>query len=108
MTEHDGETSDRPDPHLVADNTGLTAHNLGKRFKKRPVLRNVSLTLQRGEAVGLLGPNGAGKTTCFYIITGLSFIRSSNRKAKINVRLMRYFYQCYFHVKPLPLSPLQA
>jgi lipopolysaccharide export system ATP-binding protein len=71
LTEHDGETSDRPDPHLVADNTGLTAHNLGKRFKKRPVLRNVSLTLQRGEAVGLLGPNGAGKTTCFYIITGL-------------------------------------
>ena len=36
-----------------------------------PVLRDVSLIVQRGEAVGLLGPNGAGKTTCFYIITGL-------------------------------------
>ncbi len=58
-------------PRLVADNRGLAAYNLGKRFKKRPVLRDVNLTLQRGEAIGLLGPNGAGKTTCFYIITGL-------------------------------------
>jgi lipopolysaccharide export system ATP-binding protein len=58
-------------PRLVADNRGLAAHNLGKRFKKRPVVRGVSLTVQRGEAVGLLGPNGAGKTTCFYLITGL-------------------------------------
>jgi lipopolysaccharide export system ATP-binding protein len=58
-------------PRLVADNRGLAAHNIGKRFKKRPVVRDVNLTVQRGEAVGLLGPNGAGKTTCFYIITGL-------------------------------------
>ena len=58
-------------PALVADNTGLMAVNVGKSFKKRPVLRGVTITLQRGEAVGLLGPNGAGKTTCFYIITGL-------------------------------------
>ena len=58
-------------PRLVASNSGLIAQGLGKRFKKRPVLRGVSLSVQRGEAVGLLGPNGAGKTTCFYIITGL-------------------------------------
>ena len=58
-------------PALVADNVGLAATNIGKSFKKRPVLRGVSLALQRGEAVGLLGPNGAGKTTCFYMITGL-------------------------------------
>jgi lipopolysaccharide export system ATP-binding protein len=58
-------------PQLVADNTGLAAQNLGKSFKKRPVLRAVNVSVQRGEAVGLLGPNGAGKTTCFYIITGL-------------------------------------
>ncbi len=58
-------------PRLVANNTGLVASNLGKQFKKRPVLRDVSIAVQRGEAVGLLGPNGAGKTTCFYIITGL-------------------------------------
>ena len=58
-------------PRLVTDNVGLMAVNIGKSFKKRPVLRGVTLALQRGEAVGLLGPNGAGKTTCFYIVTGL-------------------------------------
>lgn len=46
-------------------------HHLVKRYKRRPVLRDVSISVKRGEAVGLLGPNGAGKTTCFYIITGL-------------------------------------
>lgn len=58
-------------PRLVAENQGLVADNLGKSFKKRPVVRGVSLSIQRGEVVGLLGPNGAGKTTCFYMITGL-------------------------------------
>ena len=58
-------------PRLVTHNRGLVAKNMGKRFKKRPVVRGVSITLQRGEVVGLLGPNGAGKTTCFYMITGL-------------------------------------
>ncbi len=58
-------------PRLVSEKSGLVAENLGKRFKNRPVLRGVSLTLGRGEVVGLLGPNGAGKTTCFYIMTGL-------------------------------------
>ena len=56
---------------LISDNPGLVAENLGKEFRKRPVLRDVSLSVRRGEAVGLLGPNGAGKTTCFYLITGL-------------------------------------
>ncbi len=58
-------------PRLVAENDGLVAVNIGKSFKKRPVLRGVTLAVQRGEAVGLLGPNGAGKTTCFYVVTGL-------------------------------------
>src|SRR3546814_11617860 len=58
-------------PHLVTDNTGLMVVNIGKSFKKRPVLRGVTLALERGEAVGLLGPNGAGKNTSFYIVTGL-------------------------------------
>jgi lipopolysaccharide export system ATP-binding protein len=68
-------------PRLVADNAprpgrglpgrGLLGQGLGKSFKRRPVLRGVDVSVERGEVVGLLGPNGAGKTTCFYIITGL-------------------------------------
>ena len=50
---------------------GLSAQFLVKSYKKRPVVRNVSVSVRRGEAVGLLGPNGAGKTTLFYMITGL-------------------------------------
>ena len=50
---------------------GLTAHMLAKSYRNRPVVRNVSVSVRRGEAVGLLGPNGAGKTTVFYMITGL-------------------------------------
>ena len=49
----------------------LSVENLGKQYESRPVVRGVSLSIQRGEVIGLLGPNGAGKTTCFYIITGL-------------------------------------
>jgi len=60
-----------PALRVVADNPGLVAHKIGKRYKGRPVVREVTLGVQRGEAVGLLGPNGAGKTTCFYMITGL-------------------------------------
>jgi lipopolysaccharide export system ATP-binding protein len=56
---------------VIESQGGLVASGLGKTFKKRPVVRNVSLTLKRGEAVGLLGPNGAGKTTTFYMIVGL-------------------------------------
>ena len=50
---------------------GLVVEGLRKSYKRRPVVRDVSLTVKRGEAVGLLGPNGAGKTTVFYMITGL-------------------------------------
>ena len=49
---------------------GLVAVGLGKTYKGRPVGKNVSLNVRRGEAVGLLGPNGAGKTTTFYMIVG--------------------------------------
>ena len=49
----------------------LKASNLLKSYKKRPVIRDVSLTVESGAIVGLLGPNGAGKTTCFYMIVGL-------------------------------------
>ena len=56
---------------MVDEPRGLIALGIGKSFDKRRVVRNVSLKLQRGEAVGLLGPNGAGKTTTFYMITGM-------------------------------------
>lgn len=49
----------------------LEAKNLAKSYKKRPVVRDVSLSVEKGQIVGLLGPNGAGKTTCFYMIVGL-------------------------------------
>ena len=62
---------ERKGPQLVAESTGLKVNSVGKSFKRRPVVRNVSLHLRRNEVVGLLGPNGAGKTTCFYMITGL-------------------------------------
>jgi lipopolysaccharide export system ATP-binding protein len=49
----------------------LVVDNVQKAYKKRTVVRGVSLAVGRGESVGLLGPNGAGKTTVFYMITGL-------------------------------------
>jgi len=49
----------------------LSAHGVMKSFKQRQVVKGVSLSVGKGEAVGLLGPNGAGKTTVFYMITGL-------------------------------------
>ena len=60
---------------MIKNQTNETAEleifNIGKKYKKRTVLKNVSLHVKKGEAVGLLGPNGAGKTTCFYCVTGL-------------------------------------
>lgn len=58
-------------PRIKEVPKGLTAVHLSKSYKKRPVLRDISMNVQRGEAVALLGPNGAGKTTSFYIMTGL-------------------------------------
>ncbi len=65
------QNTDSNKPRLVTTHNGLEVEHIGKRYSGRPVVRDVSLRLQRGEAVGLLGPNGAGKTTCFYMITGL-------------------------------------
>ena len=57
----------RPEPSTSV----LRAEGLMKRYRKRTVVSDVSLTVESGEVVGLLGPNGAGKTTCFYMILGL-------------------------------------
>ena len=61
----------RPDLQIEDGSGGLRVASLGKSYKKRPVLRDVNMVLNRSEVVALLGPNGAGKTTCFYAIAGL-------------------------------------
>lgn len=62
---------DNPEFSLTDGKTGLQVIGLRKSYRKRPVIRDVSLELKRGEIVALLGPNGSGKTTCFYSIAGL-------------------------------------
>ena len=54
-----------------AETQGLSAIRIGKSYRGRAVVKDVSVFVRRGEVVGLLGPNGAGKTTSFYMITGL-------------------------------------
>jgi lipopolysaccharide export system ATP-binding protein len=51
--------------------SGLVAQGLVKSYRRRRVVDDISLTIERGEVVGLLGPNGAGKTTTFYLLVGL-------------------------------------
>ncbi|MFV0384311.1 LPS export ABC transporter ATP-binding protein [Paracoccus sp. (in: a-proteobacteria)] len=59
----------RQTPEIPA--RGLVVVGLRKSYRKRPVIHDVSVNLQRGEVVALLGPNGSGKTTCFYCIAGM-------------------------------------
>ncbi len=60
-----------PDLSVAGGAAGLKVVSLRKSYRKRPVIRDVSMELGRGEVVALLGPNGSGKTTCFYCIAGL-------------------------------------
>jgi lipopolysaccharide export system ATP-binding protein len=60
-----------PDLTVTQGDAGLHVRNLRKSYKKRLVIRDFSMQLNRGEVVALLGPNGSGKTTCFYCIAGL-------------------------------------
>ena len=67
----------------------LVGDNLVKRYRKRTVVKGVSLKLSRGEVVGLLGPNGAGKTTTFYMIVGM--IKPNGGKVLLNdVEITKY------------------
>lgn len=61
----------RPDLIVTEGSSGLRVSNLRKSYRKRVVIRDVTMTLDRGEVVALLGPNGSGKTTSFYTIAGL-------------------------------------
>jgi lipopolysaccharide export system ATP-binding protein len=56
---------------MVDTSSCLEARNLAKSYGSRKVVKDVSLSIRKGEVVGLLGPNGAGKTTSFYMIVGL-------------------------------------
>ncbi|MFZ2122871.1 MAG: LPS export ABC transporter ATP-binding protein [Rhodoferax sp.] len=60
-----------PPPDVAPPESRLEAHHLQKFYGSRKVVKDVSLTVRKGEVVGLLGPNGAGKTTSFYMIVGL-------------------------------------
>lgn len=63
--------TERPELKVTDGGQGLVVEKLRKGYRKRPVIRDVSLQLARGEVVALLGPNGSGKTTSFYCIAGL-------------------------------------
>ncbi|MGR3563390.1 MAG: LPS export ABC transporter ATP-binding protein [Heliomarina sp.] len=63
----------RPTLVTSSDTTGLQISHLRKSYRKKMVIRDVTMSLHRGEVVALLGPNGSGKTTSFYAIAGLVF-----------------------------------
>lgn len=58
-----------PAPEPLPDT--LTALGVHKSYRRRMVVKNISIQVRKGEIVGLLGPNGAGKTTTFYMIVGI-------------------------------------
>ena len=62
--------------------SGLSVQVLRKSYKKRLIIRDVSLSVKKGEAVALLGPNGSGKTTTFYAIAGL--VQAEGGQVSIN------------------------
>tara|TARA_B100001013_G_scaffold340221_1_gene263181 strand:- start:182 stop:934 length:753 start_codon:yes stop_codon:yes gene_type:complete len=63
-------------------NKGLSLNKITKSIKKKPIIRNISINVQKGQIIGLLGPNGAGKTTAFHILVGL--IRPDSGEVLLN------------------------
>ncbi|MBI5326411.1 MAG: LPS export ABC transporter ATP-binding protein [Ignavibacteriae bacterium] len=85
------------------ESSTLKAHNLVKRFKKRTVVKEVTLSLEQGEVVGLLGPNGAGKTTTFYMIVGM--IKPNDGEVEldnINITSKAMFKRSHLGISYLP------
>ena len=68
--------------------TRLEVTDLGKSYKRRVVVKSVSMHVKGGEIVGLLGPNGAGKTTCFYMIVGL--IKNDSGSIRLNEKTISH------------------
>lgn len=66
----------------------LEVTELGKSYKRRVVVKSVSMHIKGGEIVGLLGPNGAGKTTCFYMIVGL--IENDSGSIRLNQKTISH------------------
>ena len=64
-------SENRNKPELAASNTGLKIEHIRQSLSKKPIVRDVSINVERGKAIGLLGQNGAGKTTTFYMTMGL-------------------------------------
>lgn len=99
--------TDEAAPRPRLDQTGwLVAHSLAKSFGRRSVVRDVSLAVRRGEAVGLLGPNGAGKTTVFTMIMGL--VRPDAGKIMIDGQLITHlplFQRGQLGIGYLPQEP---
>jgi lipopolysaccharide export system ATP-binding protein len=72
----------------MSTNNLLEVSNLAKAYKRRTVVKSVSMHIQGGEIIGLLGPNGAGKTTCFYMIVGL--IENDSGEIRLNGQLISH------------------
>ena len=85
----------------------LNAKGLHKRYGKRMVVRDVDVSLERGEIVGLLGPNGAGKTTSFYMITGM--VKPTDGQVfldEVEITNDAMYKRCLLYTSPSPRDGL--
>ena len=79
----------RPELTVTEGTSGLRIEKLRKSYRKRVVIRDVSMELARGEVVALLGPNGSGKTTSFYAInTSFKAIHSAFHNCQLRTKLI--------------------
>ena len=89
----------------VLDN-GLIVNKISKSYGNKPIVRDLSLNIKKGEIVGLLGPNGAGKTTTFYLIVG--FVKPDTGSIildKIDVSDLPIYIRGKMGISYLPQEP---